>query len=235
MAASQKAIDNANRLRYIRALERFHKGMISYLMNTEELTHKGFNKKVENSLKLLNRIEEIDLYKGELKDLQNLVKKMIGYKDSEEDIENLIKTHREAPHFRTLQKALAEDITTRVHSEEAYTAAIEASQILFGKGTTEMLKKMDEKMLLSVFKGVPQSKVSRAEFKEGIGLFDFLAGKTGVFKSNGEARRMLKDGGVSINKQKISESYQISEKDLLNDKYILVQKGKKNYFLVTVE
>ena len=89
MATSQKAINNANRLRYIRALERFHKGMVSYLMNTEELTHKGFNKKIENSLKLLNRIEEIDLYKGELKDLQTLVKKMISYKDSEEDIANI--------------------------------------------------------------------------------------------------------------------------------------------------
>ncbi len=89
MAASQKAINNANRLRYIRALERFHKGMISYLMNTGKLTHKGFNKKIENSLKLLNRIEEIDLYKGELKDLQILVKKMISYKDSEEDIDNI--------------------------------------------------------------------------------------------------------------------------------------------------
>lgn len=89
MAASQKAIDNANRLRYIRALERFHKGMISYLMNTPELTSKGLNKKIENSLKLLKRIDEIDLYKGELKDLQTLVKKMISYKDSEEDVENI--------------------------------------------------------------------------------------------------------------------------------------------------
>ncbi len=89
MAASQKTIDNANRLRYIRALERFHKGIISYLMNTEELTHKGFNKKIDNSLKLLKRIEEIDLYKGELKDLQTLVKKMISYKESKEDIDNI--------------------------------------------------------------------------------------------------------------------------------------------------
>ena len=89
MAASQKAIDNANRLRYIRALERFHKGVISYLTNTELITHKGFNKKIENSLKLLNRIEEIDLYKGELKDLQTLVKKMITCKDSEDDIDNI--------------------------------------------------------------------------------------------------------------------------------------------------
>ncbi len=154
---------------------------------------------------------------------------------SKEEIDGLIKDHREAPHFRTLQKALARDITIRVHSEEAYNAAIEASQILFGKGTTEMLKKMDEKMLLSVFKGVPQSKVSRADFVAGIGLLDFLAGKTGVFKSNGEARRMIKDGGVSINKQKINESYRIGAHDLLNNKYILIQKGKKNYFLVTVE
>ena len=89
MAASTKAINNANRLRYIRALERFHKGMVSYLMNTEELSHKGYDKKIENSLKLLNRIEEIDLYKGELKDLQTLVKKMISYKESQEDIENI--------------------------------------------------------------------------------------------------------------------------------------------------
>ncbi len=89
MAASQKTIDNANRLRYIRALERFHKGIISYLMNTEKLTHNGFNKKIDNSLKLLNRIEEIELYKGELKDLQTLVKKMISYKESKKDIDNI--------------------------------------------------------------------------------------------------------------------------------------------------
>jgi hypothetical protein len=89
MAASQKAVDNANRLRYIRALERFHKGMISYLLNTEELTQKGLDKKITNSLKLLNRTEEIALYKGELQDLQKLVKKMISYKESEEDIQNI--------------------------------------------------------------------------------------------------------------------------------------------------
>ena len=89
MAASQKAIDNSNRLRYIRALERFHKGMISYLLNTPELSSKGLNKKIDNSLKLLNRTDEVDLYKGELKDLQTLVKKMISYKDSDQDVENI--------------------------------------------------------------------------------------------------------------------------------------------------
>jgi tyrosyl-tRNA synthetase len=153
---------------------------------------------------------------------------------SKEEISDLVEKHHEAPHMRLLQKELAREITIRVHSEEDYTAAIEASQILFGKGTTEMLRNMDERMLLSVFKGVPQAEVSRDTFNEGIGLLDFLSKEAGAFNSNGEARRMLKDGGVSINKQKISESYFVDSKDLLNDKYILVQKGKKNYFLVRV-
>ena len=153
---------------------------------------------------------------------------------TEEEIDSLINQHNEAPHLRVLQKAMAKDITIRVHSESDYNAAIEASQILFGKGTTEMLKNMDERLLLNVFEGVPQSVINHDEFEEGIGLLDFLAGKTGVFKSNGEARRMIKDGGVSINKQKISDSYQLSSNDLLNEKYILIQKGKKNYFLVKI-
>lgn len=146
----------------------------------------------------------------------------------------LINEHKESPHLRLLQKTLAKDITIRVHSEKDYDAAIEASQILFGKGTTEMLRNMDEKMLLSVFKGVPQAEVSRIEFENGIPLLDFLSAKVGAFKSNGEARRMLKDNGVAINKTKIKEDYNLSPADLLNDKYILVQKGKKNYFLVKV-
>jgi len=153
---------------------------------------------------------------------------------TKEKIEALIAEHHQAPHLRLLQKALARYITIRVHSEIDYNAAIGASQILFGKGTTEMLRKMDEKMLLGVFKGVPQSNVSVTEFEQGIGLLDFLSQKTGIFPSNGEARRMLKDGGVSINKQKVTVSYQLSKADLLNGKYILVQKGKKNYFLVTI-
>ncbi len=138
------------------------------------------------------------------------------------------------PHLRLLQKELAKDITCRVHSEEAYNAAVEASQILFGKGTTEMLKSMNEKTLLSVFKGVPQTEVSREEFDAGIGILDFLSAKAGAFKSNGEARRMLKDNAVSINKTKINESFVLAGDSLLNNKYVLVQKGKKNYFLVKV-
>ncbi len=153
---------------------------------------------------------------------------------SREEIEKMIAQHREAPHMRLLQKALAEELTIRVHSREAYDAAVEASQILFGKGTTETLRKLDERTLLDVFKGVPQSEVSRRELEAGIGLLDFLSAKAGAFKSNGEARRMIKDNAVAINKQKIKEDYQIGTKDLLNDKYILVQKGKKNYFLVKV-
>jgi len=152
-----------------------------------------------------------------------------------EEIEGLEKEHDEAPHLRVLQKALAKDVTIRVHSSEDYGMAVEASAILFGKGTTDTLRKLSSSVLLSVFEGVPQSVISRKEFESGIGLLDFLSEKVGAFKSNGEARRMLKDNAVSINKQKIKEDYQIDTKDLLNDKYILVQKGKKNYFLVTVE
>jgi len=152
---------------------------------------------------------------------------------SKEEIETLVAEHREAPHMRLLQKSLAKEITITVHSEEAYDSAVEASQILFGKGTTESLKKLDEKTFLDVFKGVPQSEINRAELTD-IGLLDFLSAKAGAFKSNGEARRMLKDNAVSINKQKIKEDYQITEDDLLNGKFILVQKGKKNYFIVKV-
>ncbi len=153
---------------------------------------------------------------------------------SREEIESLIAEHQQAPHLRLLQKALAKDITVRVHSEADYLAAVEASQILFGKGTTETLRKLDERMLLSVFNGVPQPEVNRAEFESGIGLLDFLAAKTGIFKSNGEARRMLKDHAVAINKSKVNEDYTLSNNDLLNNKYILIQKGKKNYFLVHI-
>ena len=153
---------------------------------------------------------------------------------SGKEIGSLINEHKEAPHMRLLQKTLAKEITIRVHSEQDYDLAIEASQILFGKGTTEMLRSMDERMLLSVFKGVPQSEVLRSEFEAGIPILEFLSAKVGAFKSNGEARRMLKDNGVAINKTKVKEDYQLSTSDLLNDKYVLVQKGKKNYFLVKI-
>lgn len=154
---------------------------------------------------------------------------------SKEKIETLENQHRESPHLRILQKALAKDVTIRVHSEDDYNAAAGASEILFGKGTTEMLKKLDENTLLSVFEGVPMATISKKEISQGIPVVDFLAGKTNITTSKGEARRMLKEGSISINKAKIDESFTVSETDLLNKLYILVQKGKKNYYLVKVQ
>jgi len=153
---------------------------------------------------------------------------------SEKEIIKLSEQHKETPHMRTLQKALAKDVTVRVHSEEDYNAAVEASAILFGKGTTETLKGLSESMLLSVFEGVPQSEVPRTDIDKGVSIVDFLTEKTNIFGSKGEARRMLKDNGVSINKSKVKDDFIVDRASLLNDRYILVQKGKKNYFLVTV-
>lgn len=151
---------------------------------------------------------------------------------TENEIEELEKEHANAPHLRILQKALAKDITIRVHSEEDYNAAVDASAILFGKGTTDSLRKLPESMILSVFEGVPQEEVEKSVIDSKIGIVDFLAEKTNVFSSKGEARRMLKDNGVSINKAKVRDDYTISADDLLKEKYVLVQKGKKNYFLI---
>ena len=154
---------------------------------------------------------------------------------SKEEVEEMVKKHQEAPHLRELQKALAKDLTIRVHSEEDYNASVEASTILFGAGTTDTLKGLSEDMLLSVFEGVPQSQVSREKIEEGTMILEFLADLTGIFSSRGEARRMVKDNAVSVNKEKIGEDKTINSSDLLRDKYILVQKGKKNYYLVIVE
>lgn len=154
---------------------------------------------------------------------------------SEEEICELEKQHAADPSQRILQKALAKDITIKVHSEEDYNAAIEASQILFGKGTTETLKKLDEQTFLSVFDGVPQFKISKADIENGIGIIDLLAEKTQVLASKGEVRRALKENSLSINKEKIKEDYIANSSCLLNNKYILVQKGKKNYYIIVVE
>jgi tyrosyl-tRNA synthetase len=153
---------------------------------------------------------------------------------NQEEIAALELEHEQAPHLRALQKALARDLTLRVHGEAEYKQAVEASEILFGKGTTQTLRQLDEKTLLGVFEGVPQSEISRAELEAGIGMVDFLSGKTGIFPSKGEARRMLKDGGVQVNKEKAIEESTVTSSDLLNNSYILAQKGKKNYFLVKV-
>ncbi len=154
---------------------------------------------------------------------------------SKEEVEEMVEKHRQAPHLRELQKALAKDLTIRVHSEEDYNASVEASTILFGSGTTEVLRRLSEEMLLSVFDGVPQSNVERERLTDGVLILEFLADLTGIFSSRGEARRMVKENAVSVNKERIAEDKTIGMSDLLNDKYILVQKGKKNYFLVVVE
>ena len=153
---------------------------------------------------------------------------------SKDEIESLEKQHNEAPHLRVLQKALSKDMCIRVHSEEDYNAAIEASEILFGKGTTETLKRMSEDTLLSVFEGVPQCEVSKTDIEAGVNIVDFVSEKTGIFPSKGEARRMLKDNGVSVNKEKVTEATMITVDLLLNQKYLIVQKGKKNYYLVII-
>lgn len=149
-----------------------------------------------------------------------------------EEIEMMIAEHQSAPHLRVLQKALAQDLTIRVHSEADYLAAVEASEILFGKGTAEALHKLDEDTLLSVFEGVPQFEISRDELEQGIGIVELVAEKTAIFPSKGEARRMLKDGGVQVNKAKVSEDFISNQSNLLSGKYLLVQKGKKNYYLL---
>lgn len=149
-----------------------------------------------------------------------------------EEIEAIIAEHQTAPHLRVLQKALAKDITVRVHSEADYQAAIEASEILFGKGTAEALHKLDEDTLLSVFEGVPQFEISLSELEQGIGIVELVAEKTAIFPSKGEARRMLKDGGVQINKTKVGDDFIANQANLLSGKYMLVQRGKKNYYML---
>jgi tyrosyl-tRNA synthetase len=151
---------------------------------------------------------------------------------SREEIENLTKEHYQAPNLRMLQKALARDITIRVHGEQEHSMAVEASEILFGKGTTETLKSLPEKVLLDVFDGVPLMEVSKTDIEAGIPIVEFLSEKTSILKSKGEARRALKENSIGINKTKSVEDQVIGPEQLINGTYILVQRGKKNYFLV---
>ncbi|MBQ2375370.1 MAG: tyrosine--tRNA ligase [Bacteroidales bacterium] len=154
---------------------------------------------------------------------------------TKDEIETLEKEHDEAPNLRLLQKALAKDITTRVHGEEEYNKAVEASEILFGKGTTDTLKRLDSATFLSVFEGVPTFEVSKEEILQGINIIDLLAEKTQILASKGEVRRALKENSLSVNKEKVKEDFVTSSNDLLNEKYILVQKGKKNYFIIVAK
>ena len=154
---------------------------------------------------------------------------------SKEEIEALEAEHNEAPHLRILQKAIAEDITTRVHGAEALQAAIAASNILFGKSTSDDLKSLSEKDFFSVFEGVPQATISREEFGNGISIVEAMAAKTNFLASNGEARRELKANAIAVNKEKVTESFVITAEHLINDKYLLLGKGKKNNYILVVE
>lgn len=151
-----------------------------------------------------------------------------------EEISLLIEKHKAEPHLRLLQSALAKELTVMVHSLQDYETAVEASQILFGKGTKEMLKKMEESLFLSVFEGVPQFNLSKTELETGILLTNLLAVKTQIFPSKGEVRKMIQAGGLSINKEKITDDTTLNISHLLNNKFLLVQKGKKNYYLIVI-
>lgn len=155
---------------------------------------------------------------------------------SSDEINALVEEHKEAPHLRILQKKLAEQITIMVHSQEDYDMAVEASQILFGKGTTDSLKKLNEKTFLSVFDGVPTFDVDKHLFSSETNIMDLLVDSASVFASKGELRRLISGGGVSLNKEKISDvNLALNEEYLLNNKYLLIQKGKKNYFIVVAK
>ncbi|MBN4071469.1 tyrosine--tRNA ligase, partial [Crocinitomix catalasitica] len=149
-------------------------------------------------------------------------------------IESLISEHKEEPHLRKLQKALAEDITFRVHGEEALQTAISASNALFAK-SIDGIKDLSVDVLLDIFEGVPQASISQAELSGGIGIIDALAGESGFLSSKSEARREIQGNAISVNKTKVKEDYRITEKDLLSNKVVLLSKGRKNNYLLIVE
>ncbi|MDB9931123.1 tyrosine--tRNA ligase [Flavobacteriales bacterium] len=155
----------------------------------------------------------------------------------EATINKLISDHKEAPHERKLQRALAEDVTTRIHSKEDYENAVKASEILFKKGqeAVDGLKSLSANLIQDIFEGVPQASFTKADLANGIDIVSALAEKGGFLKSNGEARRELKQNSISVNKAKVTDTKVLTEEDLIGGKYILLQKGKKNNFLVTVE
>ena len=151
-----------------------------------------------------------------------------------EAIEALIIEHRETPHLRLLQKKIGEEVTIMTHGQEAFDNAIKASQILFGKSTSEDLKSLDEQTFLDIFEGVPQASVSKEDIDNGLDMIGALAAKTGFLNSNGEARRALKENAISVNKEKVKEDFVISTSDIIASAYVLLQRGKKNYFLLKI-
>lgn len=154
---------------------------------------------------------------------------------SKEAIETLVSEHREAPHKRQLQRKLAEELTILVHSKEDLGNAERASEILFGKSTSESLKALSRELFLEIFEGVPQASVPRAEVETGLDIVGALSAKSGFLKSNGEARRELKQQSISVNKTRVDPEYSLSTSDLIQDRFILLQRGKKSYFILVVE
>ncbi len=155
---------------------------------------------------------------------------------SKEEIETLVAEHAKAPHQRSLQRRLAQEVTTMVHSREALEAAIEASGILFGNSTADALRKIDEETLLQIFEGVPQFRVSKEKVAQGVKAVDLFTEDAQVFPSKGEMRKLVQSGGVMINKEKLNSFDEIIDSNyLISNKYILAQRGKKNYFLLIVE
>ncbi len=153
----------------------------------------------------------------------------------EKSINQLIEEHKNAPHLRVLQRKLAEEVTLFVHSQEDLEKAIKASTILFGNATSDDLKQLDETTFLEVFDGVPQAEISANELSEGLNIVSVLNEKTGFFKSNGEARRALAANSIAVNKTKVAEDFMLSTDDLINDRFVLLQSGKKNYFVIKVK
>lgn len=166
-------------------------------------------------------------------DAENYIK-IFTFLDKE-TIEVLITEHKETPHLRVLQRKLAEEMTLIVHGQEELDNAIQASEILFGKSTAEDLQKLEAKTFLEIFEGVPQATISRELVENGLDIVSLLAQETDFLKSNGEARRDLKGNAISVNREKVTEDKVVVVEDLLNNKYILLQKGRRNYFVVIVE
>jgi tyrosyl-tRNA synthetase len=151
---------------------------------------------------------------------------------SEDEINTLIEGHKQAPHLRVLQNRIANEVTLLVHSQEDLDNAQKASQILFGKSTSEDLKSLDGATFLDVFEGVPQAELAKESLGEGVDIIAALAGDSQFLKSNGEARRALKENSISVNKAKVQETYKVTSQDLINDRYVLLQRGKKTYFIL---
>lgn len=154
---------------------------------------------------------------------------------TKEDIVTLTNEHQEAPHLRVLQKRLAAELTTMVHSQADLDNAIQASNILFGNSSSADLKQLDQQTFLDVFEGVPQAEISREDIEAGLSIIDALASKSGFTTSNGEARRALQANSIAVNKEKVTEEYTVTSQDLINDRFVLLQKGKKNYFVLVIK